>query len=108
MQYATVKTKMGSIKGIKHATYDEFRGIPYAKPPTNSLRFRAPVAIEPWEDTLNATSFKPKCPQPDLSEVPLYGKEFYDDSFYNHQNSENCLYLKNYQNFCKEAAIDNS
>ncbi|MFP5164776.1 carboxylesterase family protein [Staphylococcus equorum] len=93
MQYTTVKTKMGSIKGIKHTTYNEFRGIPYAKPPTNSLRFRAPAAIEPWEDTLNATSFKPKCPQPDLSEVPLYGKEFYDDAFYNNKSSEDCLYL---------------
>lgn len=91
MQYTTVKTKMGSIKGIKHTTYNEFRGIPYAKP--NSLRFRAPAAIEPWEGTINATSFKPKCPQPDLSEVPLYGKEFYDDAFYNHKSSEDCLYL---------------
>ncbi|KAJ8923071.1 hypothetical protein NQ315_001623 [Exocentrus adspersus] len=41
-----------------------FRGIRYAKPPVNELRFKPPVPAEPWEGVYNATVDGPLCPQP--------------------------------------------
>jgi carboxylesterase type B len=35
----------------------EFRGIRYGKPPVGPLRFKQPVPVEKWEDTLDATTF---------------------------------------------------
>ncbi len=38
-------------------------GIPYAQPPVQSLRWRAPVPHEGWEGVLEADAFGPVCPQ---------------------------------------------
>ncbi|XP_017072331.1 juvenile hormone esterase [Drosophila eugracilis] len=40
----------------------QFRGIPFAEPPTAELRFRPPVARSPWTGTLNALNFGQRCP----------------------------------------------
>jgi para-nitrobenzyl esterase len=45
-----------------HASH-AWRGIPYAKPPTGELRWRAPLAPEPWEGTLEAVADGSLCPQ---------------------------------------------
>lgn len=45
-QYCTIKTKSGQIRGKRNRTlfdgklYYSFRGIPFAEPPTNELRFK--------------------------------------------------------------------
>jgi hypothetical protein len=41
----------------------EFRGIRYGKPPVGPLRFKQPVPVKKWEDTLDATTFGASCPQ---------------------------------------------
>ncbi|XP_077983964.1 para-nitrobenzyl esterase-like [Glandiceps talaboti] len=62
-----VETRVGPVQGVsddfqgKNLTI--FRGIPYAKPPVGRLRFRPPVPVEPWQDTLNATEYGDICPQ---------------------------------------------
>src|SRR5210317_1451964 len=38
-------------------------GIPFAQPPVGDLRWRAPRPALPWEDSLQALSFAPMCPQ---------------------------------------------
>ncbi|KAH8030740.1 hypothetical protein HPB51_011540 [Rhipicephalus microplus] len=61
------KTRLGWIKGnqlqVLGRTVDEFRGIPYAHPPLNALRFRPPRPYGPWNGTLDARSKRTACPQ---------------------------------------------
>ena len=38
-----------------------WKGIPFAKPPINELRWKAPQMAAPWEGLLAATDFKNEC-----------------------------------------------
>ncbi|OAF66512.1 hypothetical protein A3Q56_05759 [Intoshia linei] len=59
-----------------------FLGIPYAQPPVGNLRFRLPK----WTDLpINATSYKPDCPQIRMGKLKYLQKDDYI--------SEDCLYL---------------
>ncbi len=62
-------------------------GIPFAAPPIGELRWRAPQAVEPWDERLEAIAFRDPCVQ--LS-GPLDGLP--DDSGAV-VGSEDCLYL---------------
>lgn len=53
-------TTMQSRRGVN---FDAFLGIPFAKPPINELRFKAPVPVDSWMDILNGTAFRSACPQ---------------------------------------------
>ncbi|XP_014249629.1 fatty acyl-CoA hydrolase precursor, medium chain-like [Cimex lectularius] len=61
--------QLGAIRGStstslwSRTTIYQFQGIPYAKPPSNDLRFKEPVPPDPWEGELDATHFKRQCPQ---------------------------------------------
>ena len=70
-----------SYLGVRSTGQDAFLGVPYAKPPTGSLRFRPPQAWAPTitKTLVNATVDKPICVQ----STPV------DDS----PVSEDCLYL---------------
>ncbi|XP_077983967.1 acetylcholinesterase-like [Glandiceps talaboti] len=67
MSQPEVETSLGTIRGVSGdfygTSFNIFRGIPYAKPPVGRLRFRPPVPVEPWQDTLNATEYGDICPQ---------------------------------------------
>ena len=39
------------------------RGLPFAMPPTGSLRFMPPSTVSPWREVRPATEFGPVCPQ---------------------------------------------
>ncbi|XP_038061811.1 cholinesterase 1-like [Patiria miniata] len=62
-------------------TIDVFKGIPFAEPPVGTLRFKPPVAKQPWEITYNATYFRDACVQIDSAFVG------------SHPRSEDCLHL---------------
>ncbi|CAD7085435.1 unnamed protein product [Hermetia illucens] len=71
-----VTTSLGKIRGacLKSSTgkdFYAFRGMHYAKPPVNELRFKAPLPVEKWNGILDATKDGPMCPQPttNLSDV---------------------------------------
>ncbi|XP_038046538.1 cholinesterase 1-like [Patiria miniata] len=64
-------------------TIDVFKGIPFAEPPVGQLRFRPPVAKEPWVGTYDATYFRDACMQ-----NPAYVG--------NAPVSEDCLHLNIY------------
>ena len=48
--FVTVSTDIGTITGFSKATYSEFLGIPYAEPPTGSLRFKPPLPVQQYQD----------------------------------------------------------
>ncbi|XP_056638299.1 juvenile hormone esterase-like [Diorhabda sublineata] len=69
-----INTPLGQIKGsVIHSRLGKqifsFRGIRYAKPPINELRFKPPVRVEKWEGLLDATKDGPLCPQPSTEPV---------------------------------------
>ncbi|CAH1107848.1 unnamed protein product [Psylliodes chrysocephalus] len=79
-----VSTPFGDIRGtfltsrLGKQIYS-FRGIRYAKPPINELRFKPPVPIEKVEGVYDATKDGPSCPQPGSNPM-----------------SEDCLFLNVY------------
>lgn len=59
-----VTLNYGKIKGIQDTNASLYLGIPYAQPPVKNLRWKDPVDTKPWKPAiLDATDFKPSCPQ---------------------------------------------
>lgn len=87
---APVQTESGLVSGrVLTNKTRAFLGIPYAAPPTGSLRWRPPQPPIPWFGVRSATSFGPSAFQfPPPANSIYYGGE---TSF-----SEDCLYLNIY------------
>ena len=74
-----VKVAQGQLKGRtvsggeEVGSWHEFWSVPYAQPPTGSLRFKRPEVAEPWDNLRDATSQPPPCPQR-LSAGPKTGE----------------------------------
>ena len=80
-------TSSGQLIGFKHINNSTaWFGIPYAKPPINELRWRAPQPIENSEEIIKATSF---------SDICFQNRSFvdYSEEKENYIGSEDCLYL---------------
>eukprot|EP00966_Prymnesium_polylepis_P096718 2240796-Prymnesium_polylepis.1 len=77
----------GDVRGISTQSWRAFKGIPYAQPPVDALRFLPPEEPEPWSPgVLDATDFKPNCAQFFVAGSPFwYG--------FNLSIEEDCLYL---------------
>lgn len=81
-----VKTSKGKVAGYVDETANvaKFLGIPFAKPPVDDLRWKAPAPMLPWADIKDAKSFGNQCMQ----------NYIYDDMrFRSSDVSEDCLYL---------------
>lgn len=80
---------LGSVVGFA-AQYEThaWLGIPFAQPPVEGLRWRAPRAPEAWADTLDALAFGPPCVQL----ASPHGGVGSDESD-GLAGSEDCLYL---------------
>ncbi|MDE2922435.1 MAG: carboxylesterase family protein [Acidobacteriota bacterium] len=75
-----VQTDAGPVQGFAPESSDDiavFLGIPFAQAPEGHLRWRPPVAVEPWTEPLQANEYRPICPQ-GRAQLP---------------QSEDCLYL---------------
>ena len=59
-----VRTDLGTLRGVDAGGVTLFKGIPYAAPPVNALRWRAPRPAKPWKGVRDARDFGPICPQP--------------------------------------------
>ena len=57
-----VSTVSGDIQGAVGTESCTFLGIPYAAPPINALRWKAPQPAASWAGTLPATTAPPSCP----------------------------------------------
>lgn len=94
MDTVEIRVEEGILRGEKKRECLIFKGVPYAEPPVNENRFRAPVAKKHWDGVKDALQFPPMCPQMDMSKDPFWGKEFYGDPKYPlPKQSEDCLYL---------------
>jgi para-nitrobenzyl esterase len=91
-------TTYGEVKGHSDALTAtlSWKGIPFAKPPTGALRWRAPAEPEPWTTTRAAQSFGNAC----LQNGRIYGpgtNNTYDGTIASTLNtpvgSEDCLTL---------------
>ncbi|KAK8392786.1 hypothetical protein O3P69_014903 [Scylla paramamosain] len=88
-----VNLKQGVFKGEPLDAGDgrqvySFRGIPYAKPPVGTLRFKEPEPVDAWQGTKESFS-PPQCPQMDIEKM-LKGE---DPQV---KGEEDCLYLHVY------------
>ncbi|WP_207421355.1 carboxylesterase/lipase family protein [Desertivirga brevis] len=75
---AQVKVDGGMVQGTKENGLEVFKGIPFAAPPVNELRWKAPQPVVKWDGVKQATKF---APSPYQAGNPPAGK------------SEDCLYL---------------
>jgi para-nitrobenzyl esterase len=78
-----VETTFGPVEGYEDDGVLSYRGIPYAAPPIDELRWKPPIDPEPWTDTLPATEKPNICPQLAFAGLPVPG----------FMPSEDCLYL---------------
>lgn len=83
-----VSTPSGKLEGTDLGGCLEFRGVPFATPPVEALRYRPPQKLEPWVGVRDATTFGSVAPQNDAASVvvrrALGGPTV---------QSEDCLYL---------------
>lgn len=90
-----VKIKNGWIEGLPAADprVTAFKGIPFAMPPTHSLRFHAPIPSSDWVGTMKTYHYKPISmqPVPGLDKDNIYTREWNVDPEI--PMSEDCLYL---------------
>uniref|UniRef100_A0A6I8QNV2 Carboxylic ester hydrolase n=2 Tax=Xenopus tropicalis TaxID=8364 RepID=A0A6I8QNV2_XENTR len=79
---ADVEISCGKVRGKHCGKVYNFKGIPYASPPTGSLRWRPPKEPTCWNNTLDAIEFKSMCAQ--VRPLSKDGKAM---------GSEDCLYV---------------
>jgi para-nitrobenzyl esterase len=84
IQAQIVDTQFGKIQGSVNGSVYQFLGIPFAKPPIDTLRWKAPQNPNSWSGTLTTTSFAPVCPQKRFEQ---------GDTTYTIEGNEDCLYL---------------
>ena len=58
---ATVATVSGPVRGLISDDTSLYRGIPYAAPPLDDLRWRRPAPAAAWTDVLDTTETGPAC-----------------------------------------------
>jgi para-nitrobenzyl esterase len=86
----TVTSPNGTVEGIDQGQTQAFLGIPFAAPPVNELRWRAPQPAARWKGTRKAADFGASCMQ--SWPVPTFGPytaEFVDTP----PVSEDCLFV---------------
>ncbi len=86
-----VKITSGVVAGVTNAdaTVTSFKGIPFAAPPVDSLRWRAPRPAASWTGIRQADRFGPSCMQGPNTPFGPWTSEF----LYVTAVSEDCLYL---------------
>jgi para-nitrobenzyl esterase len=78
----------GVLVGESKDGVNSFRGVPFAQPPIEALRWQPPQKAEKWSGERDATQFKLPCPQPTNADgkTPNGGGV-------SGKTSEDCLYL---------------
>ncbi|KAF9068600.1 carotenoid ester lipase precursor [Rhodocollybia butyracea] len=94
----TVTLDSATVTGKASGTVQQFLGIPFAQPPTGSLRFNLPQPLPPYNTSFSATAMGFSCPQqaidlPLVSGLPAETIDFIVNSIYGFifEDSEDCL-----------------
>lgn len=74
----------GMLEGLIDSGIAVFKGVPFAQPPVDELRWKEPQPALPWSGVREATRFGPRCMQ-----QPVFG----DMNFRSDGMGEDCLYL---------------
>lgn len=95
----TVKTENGTVRGLPAADprITSFKGIPFAAPPINENRWRAPQPCKSWEGVLDAYTFAPIS----MQDTPGIGTDIYCREWHVDPDipmDEDCLYLNIWTN----------
>lgn len=67
----TIDSPQATIVGVSSATLEAFSGIPFAQPPTGSLRLKPPASLSSALGTVQATGEARSCPQLEFYDSPL-------------------------------------
>jgi para-nitrobenzyl esterase len=94
---AEIPTTAGNVRGLQSQRARIFRGIPFAAPPVNDLRWQAPADPQSWNGTLDATHSRDVCSQ--------VGMRATWHSTGQSLGSEDCLYLDVYRPNSDEADL---
>jgi len=90
-----IKTTSGLLSGVKKTILGQdinvYYGVPFAAPPVGYLRFKKPVAAQPWEGVYDATTLPNTCLQAARGVFPGFAGE--ERWIANTPKSEDCLYL---------------
>jgi para-nitrobenzyl esterase len=77
-------TKLGKLQGVQQDGINIIKGVPYARTPVGTLRWKEPQAHAKWKGIRKAINFGPRAMQ----------QKIYDDMvFRSDSTSEDCLYL---------------
>jgi para-nitrobenzyl esterase len=79
-----VATQFGQVQGALNGGVYSFLGIPFAKPPVDTLRWKIPQNPDSWAGVLNTTAFAPACAQINFNQGDTAGTL---------KGDEDCLYL---------------
>ncbi len=89
----TAEIEQGIVRGTSSDGIERYLGIPYAAPPTGTLRWKAPQPADGWQGVRDAGSFGPICAQsraPDVAGPAM---------------SEDCLTLNIWASAGREEAL---
>jgi para-nitrobenzyl esterase len=81
-----VDAPAGLLEGRVEGAVNVFKGIPYALPPVDHLRWKPPSPMPRWDGTRAADQFGATCYQPKIPSSNLYADDLPD-------MSEDCLFL---------------
>jgi para-nitrobenzyl esterase len=77
------QTRYGKVRGTEIADgVLAWRGIPYAKPPVGTLRFRPPEEPEPWSGARDALGYGNRSLQPELGPADPQAPPMAEDCLY--------------------------
>jgi para-nitrobenzyl esterase len=93
MSNLIVETQFGKVQGYEQGSISVWKGIPFAQPPTDELRFRAPQPPEAWMGVRETAAFSPMAPQAPEMGASMVGAIGADGAVDQRAMSEDCLYL---------------
>jgi para-nitrobenzyl esterase len=63
LNFCTVETTSGTVRGFVSSAIRQFKGVPYAASTTGANRFRRPQPAEPWTGVRDCFGYGPVSPQ---------------------------------------------